>query len=107
MQASSNRIVKWAAAVAVCAMSTGVAAVDPEYSVAGVRPFERPAKAPVVTQTEKNPAWYGQALNGLYPPHPSSFRFLEDQGNWHTPFTRPGMRGRYDIRGWHAQSGQR
>jgi hypothetical protein len=34
-------------------------------------------------------------------PYPASLRFLEDQGNWYTPFNRPGMLPPYDIRGWH------
>ncbi len=72
-----------------------------EYPVAGVKPYERPAHAPAITQVKKNKAWYDQALTGLEPPYPESFRFLEDQGNWYTPFNRPGMTGPYDIRGWH------
>jgi hypothetical protein len=49
----------------------------------------------------RTPAWYAQALTGISQPFPYSLRFLEDQGNWYTPFNRPGMPGRYDIRGWH------
>ena len=32
--------------------------------------------------------------------------FLEDQGNWYTPFNHPGMTGRYDIRGWHRHGSE-
>jgi len=42
------------------------------------------------------------ALHGIVPPAPDSLRFLRDQGNWYTPFSRPGMPGLYDIRGWHS-----
>ena len=64
-------------------------------------PWQRPAGAPVITEVVRTPAWYGQALTGISQPFPYSLRFLEDQGNWYTPFNRPGMPGRYDIRGWH------
>ena len=76
-------------------------AVNP---IAGLKPHERPAEAPTIMEVQKDGGWYNNALQGLEPPHPSNFRFLEDQGNWHTPFNRPGMTGRYDIRAWHSES---
>lgn len=76
-------------------------AVATEVPVAGVKPHERPAGAPVITTHEKTAQWYGQALSGVSQPYPGSLRFLEYQGRWHTPFNRPGMTGPYDIRGWH------
>ncbi len=69
--------------------------------VAGVEPHQRPANAPTITTVAKNTQWYDRALTGVEPPYPASFRFLEDQGNWYTPFNRPGMTGPYDLRGWH------
>ena len=72
------------------------------YPVAGVNPDQRPADAPVIGSFEKNGAWYANALSGVQRPYPKSLRFLEDQGAWYTPFTRPGMDGRYDIRHWHS-----
>jgi hypothetical protein len=72
-----------------------------EYPIAGVSPHERLPGAPVIRSVSKGPEWYQRALTGLEPPYPSSFRFLEDQGNWSTPFNRPGIPGPYDIRGWH------
>ena len=74
-----------------------------DYPIAGTQPDQRPEGAPEVSQMSKDRSWYDRALTGLYPPHPRSFRFLEDQGNWYTPFTIPGMTGPYDIRGWHSQ----
>ncbi len=71
--------------------------------VAGLNPSSRPAGAPVISSVKKGAAWYRQALHGVIPPYPASLRFLEDQGNWYTPFTRPGMTGPYDIRGWHKR----
>jgi len=71
------------------------------YPVAGLEPSQRPAGAPGVEQVEKGGAWYQRALTGIAQPYPHSLRFLEDQGNWYTPFNRPGMLGPYDIRGWH------
>lgn len=70
--------------------------------VAGVIPSERPAGAPEITQVRHDADWYAQALTGVSQPYPGSLKFLEDQGNWFTPFTHPGMHGRFDIRGWHS-----
>ncbi len=69
--------------------------------IAGVKPYQRPENAPVITQVYKDQAWYMRALTGVSQPYPYSLRFLDDQGNWYTPFSRPGMTGYYDIRGWH------
>lgn len=75
-----------------------VAAQD--MQVAGVSPAERPDGAPEVKEVQKDGEWYQRALHGVSRPYPYSLRFLEDQGNWFTPFTHPGMADRYDIRGW-------
>jgi hypothetical protein len=70
------------------------------YPVAGLEPDHRPAGAPVVTTA---PAPGPGTLHGVIPPVPESVsKFLHDQGNWYTPFTRPGMPVPYDIRGWHS-----
>lgn len=74
-----------------------------EYPIAGLAPGQRPVGAPVITAVEHPGSWYTAALYGVSKPYPFSLRFLENQGNWHTPFNRPGMLGRYDIRGWHAR----
>ncbi len=86
------------------ALITGAPALaqDAEIFIAGVRPFERPAGAPVITMMQKDAAWYQRALTGVEPPYPASLRFLEDQGPWFTPFIQPGMTGPYDIRNWHT-----
>ena len=73
-----------------------------EYPIAGLTPDERPSGAPVIERVVKGAAWYQNALTGISKPYPVSLGFLEDQGNWYTPFIHPGMTGRYDIRGWHA-----
>ena len=75
-----------------------------DYPTAGSTPDRRPENAPVITDVNKGADWYEQALTGVSRPYPRSFRFLEDQGNWHTPFNRPGMTGGYDIRGWHKKA---
>ncbi len=82
--------------------SIGVALAQSDYPIAGVQPDERPENAPSITKVEKEAGWYQKALTGLEPPYPRSFQFLEDQGNWYTPFNQPGMTGPYDIRGWHS-----
>lgn len=72
-----------------------------EYPVAGLNPDRRPAEAPVISEYPKDGNWYREALTGIERPYPFSLKFLEDQGAWYTPFNRPGMTGRYDIRHWH------
>lgn len=73
------------------------------YPVAGVTPYQRPENAPLITQVSKSNDWYENALHGVDAPYPASLRFLENQGNWYTPFTRKGMTGRYDLRKWHTK----
>ena len=74
-----------------------------EYPIAGVNPDKRPKGAPKITSLEREANWYDKALQGVEAPYPPSLRFLDNQGNWYTPFTRPGMRGPYDIRQWHPK----
>jgi len=71
--------------------------------IAGVKPNQRPAGAPVIKTYEKDAAWYARALTGVVPPYPYSLKFLEDQGGWFNPFIHPGMLPPYDIRGWHGK----
>ena len=73
-----------------------------EYPVAGTQPSMRPAGAPVIESFDRNDAWRTTAVSGISNPVPASLKFLDDQGAWYTPFNRPGMTGRYDIRRWHA-----
>lgn len=82
---------------------SGVNAANAEtaYPIAGTQPDRRPEGAPFIRTYEKDKDWYANALTGLEQPYPYSFRFLEDQGAWHTPFTRPGMLKPYDVRQWH------
>lgn len=72
-----------------------------EYPVAGVQPWQRPTDAPAIENVSHDKAWFQHALTGVTPPYPPSLNFLDNQGNWHTPFNHPGMTGPYDIRGWH------
>lgn len=78
-----------------------IAPVDEPGFVAGTSPAERPAGSPTITAVTRTEQWYQRALLGVAPPYPSSLRFLEDQGEWYTPFNHPGMTGPYDIRRWH------
>ena len=79
----------------------GPATAGDGFPIAGTNPSQRPQGAPVIRTVERDPSWYATALTGISQPYPNSLRFLEDQGNWYTPFNRPGMTGPYDIRGWH------
>ncbi len=79
-----------------------LAYAETSYPIAGTQPDRRPVGAPFIQNLKKDKDWYAKALTGLEQPYPFSFRFLEDQGRWYTPFTRPGMLDRYDVRQWHA-----
>jgi|GEM_PF-1922492 len=81
---------------------TGWASAEVGY-IAGTRPWERPEQAPRIAEVHHDAAWYQHALTGVVPPYPASLRFLEDEGNWYTPFNHPGMFPPYDIRGWHRR----
>jgi hypothetical protein len=71
--------------------------------IAGAEPYQRPAAAPVITTVNHDQDWYMRALHGITRPYPANLRFLEDQGNWYTPFNHPGATGRYDIRNWYRK----
>lgn len=85
------------ALVAQCGAMAAYAA----YPLAGLNPSERPANAPELTAIPVVDS--KQALRGVSAPIPDSLKFLKDQGAWFTPFTKPGMTGPYDIRGWHGR----
>lgn len=69
-------------------------------TVAGLKPSVRPENAPVISVFEPADAWKAQALRGIHEPQ-VGLGFLKDQGAWYTPFNRPNLLGRYDIRGLH------
>ena len=83
-------------------LGTVVEATAAEGFVAGLAPYQRPAGAPTVTAPTPFDAPGSVALHGVSQPIPQTMVWLRDQGNWYTPFTRPGMVDRYDIRGWHS-----
>ena len=74
--------------------------------ISGTSPSERPSGAPHVTTVTRDDSFFDSALHGVQKPYPSSLMFLKDQGNWFTPFTHPGMEGRYDLRSWHTDEGE-
>ncbi len=80
---------------------TAVAVADTTYPIAGTTPSQRPVGAPVIEWVRHDHAWFEHALTGVERPFPRSLYFLDNQGNWYTPFTRPGMYPPYDLRGWH------
>jgi hypothetical protein len=96
-----KRLPKGLLATLLLPMVVAVAVAD--YPIAGAHRFERPHAAPQIMTFDRPNGWFSTALHGVSRPYPNSLRFLEDQANWHTPFNRPGMPGRYDIRGWHQK----
>jgi hypothetical protein len=81
----------------------GVALAESAPPVAGLQPDRRPPGAPLIASFEQAAAWQAQALKGIAPPQ-AGLDFLKDQGAWYTPFTQPGMPGRYDIRCLHSDA---
>lgn len=86
----------------VALLAAGALQVAAQDFVGGTTPDRRPAGAPSIKSFERTPDWLAKARLGITEPYPTSLRFLEDQGGWFTPFTRPNMAGPYDIRGFHA-----
>ena len=82
-------------------LAATLAHAEGTYPIAGTTPWQRPAGAPVIEWVQHDKAWYAHALTGISRPYPRSLYFLDNQGNWYTPFNRPGMWPPYDIRGWH------
>jgi len=72
-----------------------------DYPIAGVTPWQRPQGAPVREWVQHDVTWYEKALTGINRPYARSLYFLDNQGNWYTPFSRPGMLPPYDLRSWH------
>ena len=81
--------------------SVSISASAADYPVAGTAPSQRPENAPVIEWVQHDRAWYEYALTGVDAPYPKSLYFLDNQGNWYTPFTIPGMTGPYNLRNWH------
>ena len=73
--------------------------------MAGLLPFERPRGAPVLLVFMPGDLWKQHALRGIKPPQ-NGVKFLEDQGAWYTPFIKPNLLGRYDIRQLHGSAGK-
>lgn len=85
-------------------LALGVPAQAQTY-IAGAQPDRRPEGAPVITKFQAPKGWPKSGLRGVSDPVPPSLRFIDDQGGWYTPFTRPGMTGRFDIRKLHSHGG--
>ena len=69
--------------------------------VAGLKPYERPEGAAKITSYQPDAARQAMAVKGIAEPR-TGVGFLKDQGAWYTPFNRPNLPGRYDIRGMHT-----
>ena len=95
----------WVVGVLSLLLTAGAAVA--EFPVAGTQPYARPVGAPTITTVTRDQAWFQRAMRGISQPYPASLGWLNDQGNWYTPFNRPGMPPPYDIRGWHAAPAKR
>lgn len=90
----------WIAVASIALAAAAPAPATAEF-VAGTTPSVRPEGAPKITAVKHDAGWQARALRGISKPYPKSLGFLKDEGDWFTPFTVPGMTGRYDIRGLH------
>jgi len=82
-------------------MATLGTATASEYLITGTTPWQRLENAPVITWVEHDRSWYQKGLTGVSQPYPKSLYFMDNQGNWYTPFIHRGMTPPYDLRGWH------
>ncbi|MCB1622788.1 MAG: hypothetical protein KDI44_18880 [Thiothrix sp.] len=100
----TNRYFRFAAGLTLIVLGSQASlAEDGILYIAGTQPAERPAQAPVITSISRDGAWYQHALHGIEQPYPYSLHFLENQGNWFSPFNHPGMNPPYDLRHWHTK----
>lgn len=72
--------------------------------VAGLVPDQRPGAAPVQAPLIADLALQQQRLAGITTPWPGQVARIAEQGRWYSPMFRPGMPGRYDLRGLHGQA---
>lgn len=89
-------------AMAAVTVVSPVGAQEPVV-VGGITPAVRPAGFPSIHGVHNGIDWYRRVLRGVEQPYPQSLVWLDRQGEWYTPFSRPGATGPYDIRGWYKQ----
>ena len=93
-----NRVQTMALAFLLSSPALPLHAAGPGY-VGGLTPYERPVGAPVKAEVTGLGERGFQGIEGV--PPASLVRMKGSQGEWYTPFSRPGMPGPYDLRGWH------
>ena len=94
-----NRIRAFAALGGMLLVSAGLA---DEGFIGGLRPGQRRSDAPVIKEFAPGEAWQARAVHGIAEPR-TGLGFLKDQGAWYTPFNRPNLNGRYDLRQMYRQ----
>ncbi|MCP8940221.1 hypothetical protein NK718_16975 [Alsobacter sp. SYSU M60028] len=68
-----------------------------------MNPDRRPEGAPTIKSVQHDAAWRARFYKGVAQPYPPGLGEA-DQGDWFTPFNRPGATPPYDLRGWHART---
>lgn len=79
----------------------GSSLVLAEEFIGGTTPSVRPARAPVIETFAMTREDEKTFFHGVSKPYPPSLMFVNKQGAWFTPFSHPGMSGKYDLRDWH------
>lgn len=83
----------------------GLSVLGDAYPIAGLLPDQRPEGAPVIKEMIHQDQLRRYLVHGIENPIPESIqKWMKDQGGWFTPFSHPGMLGRYDLRGWHKNN---
>lgn len=72
-------------------------------TVAGLVPDRRPEGAPVVTAVPVTAAEKARRMAGVERPWAGNLERIAEQGPWFSPLFQPGMTGRYDLLGRHAE----
>lgn len=94
---------KFGQLVVCCLFGWSTATLADDGFVAGLKPDARPQGAPVISRYQTDEAHRAMATKGIAEPR-NGIDFLKDQGAWYTPFNRPNLLGRYDIRGLHTNN---
>ena len=80
----------------------GLSMLGSAYPTAGLLPDQRPKGAPVIKEMIHQDQLRERLVQGIEGAVPEGIqKWIKDQGAWFTPFSHPGMYGRYDLRGWH------
>lgn len=71
-------------------------------SIAGLKPYERPASAPRMAELPASAEQVAHDLRGISAPVPGNLQSIAATGHWFVPLRRRGMSPPYDPRDLHG-----